>query len=150
MAGDTEREELRTHLRNEPLPAATTILVRGGPDTVSLIRAHARRTNRLYCLDGTPLWGVSVFAALDAIGPVSRDGLLGGRLVTDEHVHTPTVEALQNAGFVLLDTFRRPHFTVRLANDSPDEATGLLSAIGPAEENPYNRAVRQRRGEEDV
>lgn len=147
MAGDTEREELRPHLRNEPLPAATTILVRGGPDTVSLIRAHSRRTSRLYSLDGAPLWGVSVFAALDAIGPASRDGLLASRLVTYEQVHTPNVQALQDAGFVLLDSFNRPHFTVRLANDSPDEAARLLDAIGSVEENPYNRAVRQRRGE---
>lgn len=71
MADNAEREELRPYLRGEPVPLAASILVRGGPDTVSLIRSHARRTNRVYCLDGSPLWGVSAFGALDEVGPAS-------------------------------------------------------------------------------
>jgi hypothetical protein len=74
-------------------------------------------------------------------------GLLAGRLVTYEQVHTPIAEALLDAGFVLLDSFRRPHFTIRLIDDGPDEASRLLNALGRPIENPYNRAVRQRRGE---
>ncbi len=147
MADSAEREELRPHLRDEPLPSIASILVRGGPDTVSLIRSHARRTNRLYCLDGSPLWGVSAFGALDAVGPASLDGLLASRLLTYEQVHTPVAQALLDAGFVLLDSFRRPHFTIRLMDDSPDEASRLLRALGPPRENPYNRTVRQRLGE---
>jgi hypothetical protein len=41
-----------------PAPAPDTLLLRGGPDTVSLLRNHARRTQRLYCLDGVPLFGI--------------------------------------------------------------------------------------------
>jgi hypothetical protein len=147
VADDPEREDLRLHLRNESLPAAASILVRGGPDTISLIRSHARRTNRLYCLDGSPLWGVSAFGALDEVGPASLEGLLATRLVTYEQVHTPVAQALLDAGFVLLDSFRRPHFTIRLVDDSPGEASRLLDALGPPHQNPYNRTVRQRPGE---
>jgi hypothetical protein len=101
---------------------------------------------RLYSLDGVPLFGISVFAALDAEGPASRDGLLGGRLVTYPLVHMVGVGTLPAAGFELLATFRRPHFTIRLESDSIAEASQLLEAMGHPEENPYNAEVRQRRG----
>jgi hypothetical protein len=55
------------------------------------------------------------------------------------------VGTLVAAGFELLATFRRPHFTIRLHTDSAAEASRLLDAIGPTEANPYNRDVRQRR-----
>lgn len=101
---------------------------------------------RLYCLDGAPLLGISVFCALDDEGSASRDGLLAGRLVTYPLVHAVTVGALASAGFEVLATFRRPHFTVRLRTDSDAEATRLLDALGTAQENPYNGEVQRRRG----
>ena len=146
MADDSERDELRSQLRAEAAPGEAMVLLRGGPDTVSLLRSHARRTQRLYRLDGVPLFGISVFAALDAEGPASRDGLLAGRLVTYPLVHTVRVGTLAAAGFELLATFRRPHFTIRLATDSTAEASRLLEAMGHPEENPYNAEVQQRRG----
>jgi hypothetical protein len=79
-------------------------------------------------------------------GPGSRDGLLAGRLVTYPLVHTVRVGTLAAAGFELLATFRRPHFTIRLDSDSTAEASRLLEAMGYPEENPYNAEVRQRRG----
>ncbi len=141
------REELRPHLRDEPSAPSATVLVRGGPDTISLIRSHARRTHRLYCLDGEPLWGISVFGALDQEGPASRDGLLAGRLVSYEQVHSPSVGTLLAAGFALLPSFRRPHFTIRIDDDSDEVSEHLIAVLGPAEENPYNREVRLRRTE---
>jgi hypothetical protein len=146
VADDAGREELRSRLRPETAPADTIVLLRGGPDTTSLLRSHARRTQRLYSLDGSPLLGISVFGALDDGGPASRDGLLAGRLVTYSLVHAATPGTLVAAGFELLATFRRPHFTIRLHTDSDHEASRLLETLGPAEENPYNRAVQQRRG----
>jgi len=146
VADDPDRDELRPQLRAEATPSATVILLRGGPDTFALLRSHARRTRRRYCLDGTPLLGVSVFAALDPDGPASRDGLLAGRLVTYPVVHAATVSAVEAAGFELLPTFRRPHFTIRLHYDTQDEAARLLDALGPPEENPYNRETQQTRG----
>jgi len=62
-------------------------------------------------------------------------------------VHAPEAQTLLDAGFVLLDSFRRPHFTIGLVDDSPAEASRLLNALGPPIENPYNRAASQRRGE---
>ena len=146
MADDSERDELRSQLRAEAAPGEAMVLLRGGPDTVSLLRSHARRTQRLYRLDGVPLFGISGFAALDAEGPASRDGLLAGRLVTYPLVHTARAGTLAAAGFELLATFRRPHFTIRLDSDSTAEASRLLEAMGHPEENPYNAEVQQRRG----
>lgn len=147
MIEGSGREELRPNLRDEPSPRSATLLVRGGPDVVALIRSHARRTHRLYCLDGAPLWGISVFGALDREGPASRDGLLAGRLVSYEQVHLASTEALLAGGFTLLPSFRMPHFTIRLEDDSSAEAARLFDLLGPAEENPYNHEVRLRRTE---
>lgn len=147
MVQDSGREELRPYLRVEPSLPLSTILVRGGPDNAALIRSHARRTHRLYCLDGVALFGISAFGAIDQTGPASRDGLLLGRLSSYEWVHLPTMEALQSAGFAVLATFGRPHFTLRLGDDSSAEVARLLAVLGPAEENPYNREVRLRQTE---
>lgn len=86
-----------------------------------------------------------MFGALDDEGPASRAGLLAGRLVTYPLVHAVPVWTLASAGFEVLATFRRPHFTIRLRTDSDAEASRLLEALGPAQENPYNADV-QRRG----
>jgi hypothetical protein len=101
----------------------------------------------LYCLDGAALFGISVFGAIGQTGPGSIDDLLAGRLSSYEWVHLPTAEALRSAGFALLPTFSRPHFTIRLTNDGDAEIAQLLAALGPVEENPYNREVRLRRTE---
>jgi len=145
VADDRGREELRPRLRAGSRPADALVVLRGGPDTVSLLRTHARRTQRLYCLDGAPLLGISAFGALDDEGTASRDGLLAGRLVTYPLVHEVTVGALASAGFEVLATFRRPHFTILLPTDSDAEASRLLDALGPAQENPYNGEVQRRR-----
>lgn len=54
------REELRLRVRDERPPADASVVIRGGPDTPSLLRTHARRLNRLYVLDGNDVFGVSV------------------------------------------------------------------------------------------
>jgi len=48
------------------------------------------RTHRAFVPDGQSVYGVSVFCALDDIGPGSLDGPLGSRLSTDRWVHMPT------------------------------------------------------------
>ena len=145
MAEGSGLEELRSRLLAGGAPPHSLLVLRGGPDTVSLLRTDVRRTQRLYRLDGAPLLGVSVFAALDDEGSASRDGLLSGRLVTYSLVHAVTAGTLASAGFEVLATFRRPHFTIRLRTDSNAEASQLLEALGPAQENPYNVDV-QRQG----
>ncbi len=142
-----DREDLRLHLRDEVFPRGSILLLRGGPDTPSLIRSHARRTNRLYCLDDRPLWGVSMFAALDATGPSSFDGILAGRLASYEVVHVPSAADLVEGDLQLLPSFRRPHYTVAWASDSLDQAEHVLGLLRAPQENPYNREVRRRRQE---
>ncbi|MET0580191.1 MAG: hypothetical protein ABW122_16150 [Ilumatobacteraceae bacterium] len=53
-------------------------MIRGGPDTASLLQTHAKRLQRLYELDGEPVLGISVFVVLDDVGPASERGILAG------------------------------------------------------------------------
>jgi hypothetical protein len=140
-----EPDELREHVRDEVVDLGQTVTLRGGPDSVDKLRRHAMRTHRAFELDGAPVYGVSVFCALDDIGPGSLDGLLRSRLVTYRWVHTPTAGQLAEAGFSLLATFARPHYTL-LLDDVTDEQLGQLEAsLGPPVENPYHRRGRSGR-----
>jgi hypothetical protein len=85
----------------------------------------------------------SVFCALDDIGPASIEGLWQ-RFASYPVVHLPTAGAIADAGFELLPTFRRPHYTVRLASDDDDELDRLLDAFGRAQSNPYHGSRRRR------
>ena len=85
-------------------------------------REHARRTHDAYLLDGEPLWGISVFCALDDIGTASLDALLR-RFASYRVVHLPTMGRLVVAGFELLPSFRRPHFTVRMDGEDDENLT---------------------------
>jgi len=137
--------DLRHFVRVEPLPHEARILVRGGPDTVTKLTAHAERVRRAFVLDGDPVLGISVFAALDDIGPASLDGILSGKLPTYRVVHLVKAGLLTEAGFELLPTFGRPHMTLLLT--SVDEVASLLELLGPAQHNPrYGEMVRRRRG----
>lgn len=133
----TEREEQRDKLRLEPAAAGEQIVVRGGNDTVEKLRANARRTHRAWSLDGKPLFGVSVFCVLDDLGPASLPGILSGRLVTFRKVHVTRAETLVSAGFSMLATGGRPHYTVVLATDQDDELGRLLACLGPPKDNRY-------------
>jgi hypothetical protein len=138
------REELRPLLRDEQPPSDAVVVVRGGPSSVDRLREHARRTHDAYVLDGRALWGVSVFCALDDVGPASIDTLLR-RFASYRVVHLPTIGHLSAAGFELLPSFRRPHFTIRLEDDRERSIGRLLDALGPAGANPYHGRHRQGR-----
>lgn len=144
MSEPLAREELRPLLRDERPPSDAVVVVRGGPSSVDRLREHARRTHDAYVLDGQPLWGVSVFCALDDVGTASIDTLLR-RFASYRVVHLPTVGQLLTARFDLLPSFRRPHFTVRLEDDDDGSLTRLLDALGPPEANPYHGRQRQGR-----
>ena len=147
MIRKMNREELRPHVRDERPSTIDVVIVRGGPDTLGKLAEHARRTHRAYSLDGLPLWGVSVFCALDTLGPSSLQGLLSGRLSTYRAVHMPTVGQIVEAGFTLLPTFARPHYTLRVRDANRDELERLLAALGRLRENPYHPQVERRRRE---
>ena len=130
------REELRDRVRYEdPPPEEAQLVLRGGPDTGSLIRSHARRVNRLFVLDGAEVWAISVFVALDDVGPASAEAILRTKLRSYGHVYLPTVGQLRNAGFDLLATFARPHFSVLIPE--LDSAPELYGALGELQINPY-------------
>ena len=128
----SQRIEQRPLLRAEPLPADATVVVRGGRDTADKLASHALRTARAWSLDGDPLLGISVFAVVDR----PLDVLLRERFATFRTVYLPTVAILFDAGFELLPTGRRPHFTVRLRRVDEPEVARLLVAFGPASDNP--------------
>lgn len=140
VGGVSGLPDLRDHVREESLGDAL-VVVRGGPDNVAKIRAHAERLERAYVLDGEPVLGVSVFAVLDDVGPASLSGVFG-RLSTYRTVHIAPTSALVDGGFELLATFQRPHVTVLLR--SLDDAEKLLEVFGPGQENPrYGEMTRR-------
>jgi hypothetical protein len=63
-------------------------------------------------LAGEPVLGISVFAALDDLGPASLDGILSGKLATYLVVHVVALDLLVAEDFTVLPTFSRPHMTV--------------------------------------
>lgn len=133
--------DLRDHVRDEVLSAATAV-VRGGPDAATKLVAHAERFGRAFVLDGDPVLGISVFAAVDDVGPCSVDGILGSKMATYRVVHVVGVELLVAAGFILLATFERPHVTIVLSHI--DEVETLLSVLGPGRANPRYGGVQRR------
>jgi hypothetical protein len=138
------REELRPYLRDERPPDDSIVVVRGGPDTLAKLAVYARRMHDAYVLDSEPLWGISVYCALDDVGAASLDGLLR-RFATYRVVHLPRAGQLRRAGFQLLPSFGRPHYTIRLEDGGQAGLARLLDALGPTDANKYHRRERQGR-----
>jgi hypothetical protein len=138
-----ERDDLRAFVRDELPPGDAAVVIRGGPDTPSLLRSHARRVNRLFVLDGADVYGISVFVASSDIGVASERQILRGKLSTYESIYRTTVGELIAAGFGLLPTFQAPHYTVLVADlDTVDE---LAAALGPMLTNPYAGGRKEER-----
>jgi hypothetical protein len=127
-----ERIEQRLRLRDEQPPAATTLVIRGGRDTPDKLRSHVERTARAWSLDGQPLLGISVFAVIGE----PLDDLLRRRFITFRTIYLPTAGTLAEAGFELLPTAQRPHFTVRLRRADEQELELLIEALGAPQPNP--------------
>lgn len=85
-----------------------------------------------------------MFCALDDIGTSSLEGLLK-RFASYRVVHLPRAGQLRATGFELLSSFGRPHFTVRVSDDGPEELGRLLDALGTADRNPYHGRGPRRR-----
>jgi hypothetical protein len=126
------RIEQRALLRAEQPPAETTMVVRGGRDTIDKLRGYAQRTARAWSLDGKSLLGISVFAVLG----MPLEALLRRRFASFRTIYLPTAGQLGGHGFELLATAQRPHFTVRLEHADDRELGELLAALGPARPNP--------------
>lgn len=109
---------------------------------------HACRTQQRWALDGEPLPGVSVFCALDPEGPASLAGLLAIRMRSYRVVHQVPVGRLRNAGFELMPTAGRPHYTVRMACADEREAAKLLAVLGPPRDNQHHLPNARRAWDE--
>jgi hypothetical protein len=96
-----------------------------------------------YRLDGRPLFGIEAFAATE---PSAVPLLLSGQLVTYSYTHQRLVGQPMDAGFSLLPSFERPHYTVRLDDDETDEIDRLVQALGTAHRNPYHGLHRRQGG----
>jgi hypothetical protein len=131
------RIEQRGLLRAEqPLPG-TTMVVRGGRDTLDKLRGHAQRTARAWSLDGQPFLGISVFAVLG----ITLEELLARRFASFRTIYLPTASELRERGFELLATGQQPHYTIRLRRADDRELEELLAALGAARHNPqYGRS----------
>jgi hypothetical protein len=117
------------------------LLLRGGDDTVQKLRRHAERTHRAFTLDGRPVYGLSVFCALDELGRRQ----LYRRLASYPVLRASSVGRVRGAGFRLLPTFARPHFTVVLASVETEELARLLACFDPPSQNPRYGHRRRRR-----
>ena len=65
------------------------------------------------------------------------EALLRERFASFRTVHVTTAGQLRAAGFELLPTGLRPHFTVVLRGADDDELHRLLAVLGPARDNPH-------------
>ena len=139
----SDRIEQRPLLRAEHVPGEAVVVVRGGPNSITRLAQHAFRTAQVWDLDGEPLYGVSVLCALDDVGPASLSGVLS-QLGTYRTVHLTTTGRIVEAGFELLATAARPHFTVRTAGTESDEMERLLVVLGEPRDNDHR--ARPRRG----
>lgn len=116
------------------------LVVRGGNDTVQKLRQHAERTHRAFVLDGRPIFGASVYCALDELAAWR----LYRQLSVYPVLRTSSVGRIRAARFRLLPTFARPHFTVLLTSVEVDELARLLACFAPASQNPkYGRRRRR-------
>ena len=86
--------------------------------------------------------GISVFCALDDVGPASMDTVLAQKLGTYQWVHLVSAGAVREAGFTLLPTFLRPHYTLVLADF--DAVEPLMRLLGSVESNPSYRQGQRR------
>lgn len=139
----SRREDLRARIRDEDPPPTASVVIRGGPDTLSLLQSHARRLNRLYSLDGRDVFGISVFVARDDIGRSSERDILRSKLRSYPTIYRTTVGDLTTLGFELLATFAAPHFTVVLPTLHSVEV--LAGTFGQLVPNPYAERWKEER-----
>ena len=130
-------------IRVEVPASDAVVVIRGGPDTLWLLRSHARRLNRLYMLDGAAVFGVSVFVASEFSGSASERGILSRKLRSYPMIYRTTGRAITQSGFLMLPTFAAPHHTVVLPGLEAVE--DLAAAFGLLVPNPYAEGWKEER-----
>ncbi len=119
-------------LRPDVPPDDITIVLRAGVmEAANVVRA-AERTFALYALYGISVEGV--------LGTSVQDACRGERLASYRRVRLSTFGRIREAGFALLATFDRPHFTLVLADLSEVTLARLDRCFDDPIPNPGRRA----------
>ena len=121
-------------LRSEQPPDDAAVVLRAGVMRPDNIRRSAERTFALYAV-----YGISVEGVLD--GSV-QDACRGERIASYRQVRLSTFGRLRYAGFALLATFDRPHFTLVLADLSELTLARLAKCFDEPIPNPGRPAGR--------
>lgn len=104
-------------LRSEQPPDDAAVVLRGGVLGADGVRRAAQRTFDLYAV-----FGVSVEGVLDV---TVQEACRGERVAGYRRIRLSTFGRLRGAGFALLGTFDRPHFTLVL----PDVSDFTISRL---------------------
>lgn len=123
-------------VRRETLPDDALVVVRGGTLEVERLRRDAAMT---FARFGE--YGVSVLAVPDA---AALDTIARTTLVKESVLTLMTAGAIRAIELELRPTFRRPHYTVMLADLDADPLR-LIACENVVQENPhYQRPEAQR------
>jgi hypothetical protein len=132
-------EPIEPFIRDEELPAAAILVVRGGPITAEKLLQSARREQAVYVWRGAPLAAISAEAVL---GEWTLERVLSEHLATRTTYSTTTVGEVLDAGLVLLPTFAAPHYDVVLEDATVEQVAKLMSILSEPIRNPYRRKGR--------
>jgi len=115
-------------LRSEQPPDDAAVVLRGGVLRADAVRRAAERTFQLYAV-----FGISVEGVLDM---TVQEACSGERVVGYRRVRLSTFGRVRVAGFALLATFDRPHFTLVLPDLSDFTISRLDRCFDPPIPNP--------------
>ena len=118
----------RLRVRGEPAPDDDFLVVRGDELTEETLRVDAQRTHTRFGEFGVSVMGARNDAELDEL---ARTVLRRFRLLT-----VMTAGAVRRVGLELRPTFRRPHYSVMLA-ELDEDVERLLRCENEIRINPY-------------
>lgn len=140
-------DRLEDVIREGEVADDLVLLVRGGPDTKEKILLHADRLADIFTFNDAPARGLSLFAAQ---GDLDAWTVLGDQLQNyPKYFRIPAASVVER--FVLLATFRNPHWTLLLQTPDGSEVPEdqlideLVAIMGKALDNPKWVKIRKRR-----
>ena len=118
----------RLQLRNESPPDDAVVVIRGGLMMLDSLRKSAEASHK-----ETGLYLISVFLSHEQNFKAicSRPELRRYKSIRTSHVGE-----LRRTGFLLLATFRNPHYDVALPNLVDETLINLVKCFSPATSNP--------------
>jgi len=141
------KNRLEDVIREGEVADDLVLLLRGGPDSKEKILLHADRLGDLFTFDDDPARGISLFAAQ---GDLDAWTVLGDQLQNyPKYFRIPAVAVIER--FVLLPTFKKPHWTLLLQTPDGSEVPEdqlideLVAIMGEVLDNPKWVKTRKRR-----